>query len=292
MVAEGNQRKVTIIAITVPFPRRNGLSQHTSTNAIRAKRTMSFGLGKNRARPSSAAGKLLKLTNIISDQLEAPPFVKVRGIICLTRCLIMMRSRSREAVRSHEHLALSKNRAEYFEGAKAQRLRSAITVAFVSAGTGKRGLDQRVNQSMLLVIAPNPPSPRETRAETAVVTYLRQCTTNRPSLGSLKGEDEEVGAMVKERHQIVFEIKETLHGLLGSFYDQLSLSTSQQPFTTMDTSKSILMNTSVANYTSYNVSKMAKGSEGVPADVRRHVERLLLRLDFNNGFSNPRSIAK
>ncbi|PBL00600.1 hypothetical protein ARMGADRAFT_956584 [Armillaria gallica] len=106
--------------------------------------------------------------------------------------------------------------------------------------------------------------------------------------GSLKGEDEEVGAMVKERHQIVFEIKETLHGLLGSFYDQLSLSTSQQPFTAMDTSKSILMNASVANYTSYNVSKMAKGSEGVPADVRRHVERLLLRLDFNNGFSNPR----
>lgn len=105
--------------------------------------------------------------------------------------------------------------------------------------------------------------------------------------GSLKGEDEEVGAMVKERHQLVFEIKETLRGLLSSFYDQLSLSTSQQPFTTMDTSKSILMNTSVANYTSYNVSKMAKGSEGVPVDVRRHVERLLLRLDFNNGFSNP-----
>lgn len=81
---------------------------------------------------------------------------------------------------------------------------------------------------------------------------------------------------------------QTLHGLLGSFYDQLSLSTSQQPFTAMDASKSILMNASVANYTSYNVSKMAKGSEGVPADVRRHVERLLLRLDFNNGFSNPR----
>ncbi|KAK0445011.1 uncharacterized protein EV420DRAFT_1484443 [Desarmillaria tabescens] len=138
MVAEGNQRKVTIIAITVPFPRRNGLSQHTSTNAIRAKRTMSFGLGKNRARPSSVA----EPCNDIDD-------------------------------------ARSKNRAEYFEGAKAQRLRSAITVAFVSAGTGKRGLDQRVNQSMLLVIASNPPSPRETRAETAVVTYLRQCTTNR-----------------------------------------------------------------------------------------------------------------
>ncbi len=28
--------------------------------------------------------------------------------------------------------------------------------------------------------------------------------------GSLKGEDEEVGAMVKERHQIVFEIKEVM----------------------------------------------------------------------------------
>ncbi|KAJ7492481.1 gamma-tubulin ring complex protein [Mycena latifolia] len=101
--------------------------------------------------------------------------------------------------------------------------------------------------------------------------------------GSLKGGDEEVGAMVKERQGVVAEINETLQELLESFYEQLSLSTSQQPFTaaSTDASKSVLMNASLANHTTFNASKGVKGVDG----VRRYVERLLLRLDFNGAFS-------
>ncbi|KAJ7110068.1 gamma-tubulin ring complex protein [Mycena epipterygia] len=104
--------------------------------------------------------------------------------------------------------------------------------------------------------------------------------------GSLKGGDEEVGAMVKERAGVVAEINETLQELLESFYEQLSLSTSQQPFTatSTDASKSVLMNASLANHTTFNASKGVKGVDG----VRRHVERLLLRLDFNGAFSKGR----
>ncbi|KAJ6519967.1 gamma-tubulin ring complex protein [Mycena sanguinolenta] len=97
--------------------------------------------------------------------------------------------------------------------------------------------------------------------------------------GSLKGGGEEVGAMVRERQGVVAEINETLQELLESFYEQLSLSTSQQAFiaTGADASKSVLMS---ANQTTFN----AKGVDG----VRRHVERLLLRLDFNGAFSRGR----
>ncbi|KAJ6621222.1 gamma-tubulin ring complex protein [Mycena sp. CBHHK59/15] len=104
--------------------------------------------------------------------------------------------------------------------------------------------------------------------------------------GSLKGGDEEVGAMVRERQSVVAEINESLQGLLESFYDQLSLSTSQQPFTatSTDASKSVLLNASLANHTTFNASKGVKGVDG----VRRHVERLLLRLDFNGAFSKSR----
>ncbi|KAF7347716.1 Gamma-tubulin RING complex protein [Mycena venus] len=104
--------------------------------------------------------------------------------------------------------------------------------------------------------------------------------------GSLKGGDEEVGAMVRERQGVVAEINETLQELLESFYEQLSLSTSQQAFTATgtDASKSVLMNASLANHTTFNASKVVKGVDG----VRRHVERLLLRLDFNGAFSKGR----
>ncbi|KAJ6575264.1 gamma-tubulin ring complex protein [Mycena capillaripes] len=104
--------------------------------------------------------------------------------------------------------------------------------------------------------------------------------------GSLKGGDEEVGAMVRERQGVVAEINETLQELLESFYEQLSLSTSQQAFTATgtDASKSVLMNASIANHTTFNASKGVKGVDG----VRRHVERLLLRLDFNGAFSKGR----
>jgi gamma-tubulin complex component 4 len=77
-----------------------------------------------------------------------------------------------------------------------------------------------------------------------------------------------------------------------TFYEQLSLSTSQQPFTpTSDVSKSILFNVSTANASSYHQPfvrrKGVKGLEG-DGDVRRHIERLLLRLDFNEGFSKAK----
>lgn len=104
--------------------------------------------------------------------------------------------------------------------------------------------------------------------------------------GSLKGGDEKVGAMVKERWGVVAEINELLHGLLETFYEQLSLSISHQPFSAgTDASKSILMNASLTHHATYNISKIGKGVDGGIGQVRRHVERLLLRLDFNGGFS-------
>jgi len=45
------------------------------------------------------------------------------------------------------------------------------------------------------------------------------------------------------------------------------------------------MNASLANYTSVNFSRGGRGLEGGVGEVRRHVERLLLRLDFNSEFS-------
>ena len=77
--------------------------------------------------------------------------------------------------------------------------------------------------------------------------------------------------------------------LLDSFYEELSLSTSQQPFTaTGDASKSILM-TSTGNQTMFQRTFVrGKGFEW-NGEVRRHVERLLLRLDLNGSFSRRRS---
>lgn len=72
-----------------------------------------------------------------------------------------------------------------------------------------------------------------------------------------------------------------------SFYEQLSLSTSPQPIGNSDGSKSVLMNASIANYTTMNMSRVSKGIDGGMGDVRRHIERLLLRLDFNGRFSKP-----
>lgn len=82
--------------------------------------------------------------------------------------------------------------------------------------------------------------------------------------------------------------------LLDSFYEQLSLSTSQQPFTAAtDASKSIVMNASLANYTlsSFHRGKGGKGVDGT-GEVRRHVERLLLRLDFNGVFSRAKKTSE
>ncbi|EPQ60352.1 hypothetical protein GLOTRDRAFT_113017 [Gloeophyllum trabeum ATCC 11539] len=111
--------------------------------------------------------------------------------------------------------------------------------------------------------------------------------------GSIGADDSTVGGMVRERWAVVAEINDTLHSLLESFYEQLSTSTSKQPFNvTGDASKSILMNKSVANTTGFHTTfvrpRAGRGNADGDGDVRRHVERLLLRLDFNGGFSGPR----
>ncbi|KAI0673693.1 gamma-tubulin ring complex protein [Trametes maxima] len=109
--------------------------------------------------------------------------------------------------------------------------------------------------------------------------------------GSLAAGAQKVGDMVAERYTIVDEIDETLQTLLQAFYEQLSLSTTLQPFSAAaDATKSMLHNTSMANTTGFHTFVRAKRGKRLEGDeeVRRHVERLLLRLDFNGAFSNPR----
>jgi ribosomal RNA-processing protein 1 len=93
---------------------------------------------------------------------------------------------------------------------------------------------------------------------------------------------------------VLIFVYQTLHTLFEAFYEQLSLSTSQQPFTaTHDASKSILVNASIANASSFHhttthttfIRRKAGGGLEGDGEVRRHIERLLLRLDFNGGFS-------
>ncbi|KAI0652417.1 gamma-tubulin ring complex protein [Trametes meyenii] len=109
--------------------------------------------------------------------------------------------------------------------------------------------------------------------------------------GSLAAGAQKVGDMVAERYAIVDEIDETLQTLLQAFYEQLSLSTTLQPFSAAaDATKSMLHNTSMANTTGFHTFVRARRGKRLEGDeeVRRHVERLLLRLDFNGAFSNPR----
>jgi len=65
---------------------------------------------------------------------------------------------------------------------------------------------------------------------------------------------------------------------------------SQQPFAaTVDASKSgFLGGVSIINQTTQNFSRTARGLDGELDHSRRHVERLLLRLDFNGELSKPR----
>ncbi|KAH9897847.1 gamma-tubulin ring complex protein [Cubamyces lactineus] len=101
---------------------------------------------------------------------------------------------------------------------------------------------------------------------------------------------QKVGDMVAERYAIVGEIDEALQTLLDAFYEQLSLSTTLQPFSaTADVTKSVLLqNTSMANTTGFHTFRGGRRGKRLEGDeeVRRHVERLLLRLDFNGQFSS------
>ncbi|KAF9074848.1 gamma-tubulin ring complex protein [Rhodocollybia butyracea] len=114
--------------------------------------------------------------------------------------------------------------------------------------------------------------------------------------GSLNSEGEEVGTLVRERRAVVVEINETLHDLLVNFYEHLSSSTFQRPFasSSADASKSMAM--AVGDHMTFNSSRIpvasvsksrlqTNGDKAENVDVRRHVERLMLRLDFNGGFS-------
>ncbi|THH33408.1 hypothetical protein EUX98_g776 [Antrodiella citrinella] len=108
--------------------------------------------------------------------------------------------------------------------------------------------------------------------------------------GSIAGGGDRVGEMVAERGAVVAEIHETFDTLLETFYEQLSQSTTQQPFSVTDASKSVLYNMSTASATSgfhTFIRPKRKRLEG-DEEVRRHIERLLLRLDFNGEFSKQR----
>jgi gamma-tubulin complex component 4 len=124
--------------------------------------------------------------------------------------------------------------------------------------------------------------------------------------GSLDGPGHHApGEIVHQRWEIVSDIDnvrdqflighisdvfmQILQTLLTSFYEQLSLSTTQQSFNAAaDVSKSALVNVSIADATSAFVTTfIRRGSKAMDreGEVRRHVERLLLRLDFNGCFS-------
>ena len=122
--------------------------------------------------------------------------------------------------------------------------------------------------------------------------------------GSLRPGEEGGGAMVKERWAVVADIDEvsrhpslfdrvlivckTLRNLLETFYEQLNASISQQPLSNgLDASRSMYVGVSVANRSAVN---MSRGIDKNMDDSRRHVERLLLRLDFNGGLSKPRRV--
>jgi len=90
-----------------------------------------------------------------------------------------------------------------------------------------------------------------------------------------------VGHMVRERWRVVHDVNEALVSLLESLYEQLSSPTRQ----------------GYGADTSIDVSTTMMGTPGqggrrtrdIDTEMRRHVERLLLRLDFNGAVSKWRS---
>lgn len=79
--------------------------------------------------------------------------------------------------------------------------------------------------------------------------------------------------------------------LLETFYEQLSLMVSQPFILGGDVStRSFMMSTASMTFQSLARPKGIKADsyDGF-GETRRHVERLLLRLDFSGGFSKPQS---
>lgn len=129
--------------------------------------------------------------------------------------------------------------------------------------------------------------------------------------GSLStGGSESVGKLVNERREIVVSINKVcslvltsnsslmlctvclqeFRSLLETFYGQLS-STNSQPLNAGDASKTMFMNASIgnANASSFMRASARGKGKGLERDgeALRHIERLLLRLDFNRTFSKP-----
>lgn len=76
---------------------------------------------------------------------------------------------------------------------------------------------------------------------------------------------------------------------LEAFYEALTQSMSQPFSTTVDASKSAYIGASmVLNQTRAHNFSRTRGAESELGQSRRHVERLLLRLDFNGELSKPR----
>ncbi|KAF5388483.1 hypothetical protein D9757_004682 [Collybiopsis confluens] len=110
--------------------------------------------------------------------------------------------------------------------------------------------------------------------------------------GPMKGGDGEgAGTLMRDRCAGVSEINEIFHDLLITFYESLSSSTFQRPFTssTADASRSMAVGAqttfNMSRVPMTNVTKSRTDANKENMDVRRHVERLMLRLDFNGGFS-------
>jgi len=107
--------------------------------------------------------------------------------------------------------------------------------------------------------------------------------------GSLGGNDARI---LRERWKVVRDVNETLDSLLETFYEQLIASLSTQiplggngDTTTTTTSAFFASPFLAGNTSSTGKARVASMNRATDAEVRRTIERLLLRLDFNSGFS-------
>ncbi|CAG7853966.1 Spindle pole body component {ECO:0000256/RuleBase:RU363050} [Serendipita indica DSM 11827] len=100
---------------------------------------------------------------------------------------------------------------------------------------------------------------------------------------SFAGGDDNVGGLVRERWRVVHDVNEALVSLFETFYEQLTAASTTQVQANM-TAEMTLNNISSMIHPSMFLAADRKKRER-EGDVRRHIERLLLRLDFNGALS-------
>ncbi|KAG8806129.1 hypothetical protein FRC18_006269 [Serendipita sp. 400] len=101
-----------------------------------------------------------------------------------------------------------------------------------------------------------------------------------------------IGSMVRERWKVVHDVNEALVSLLETFYEQLSTASSTQVQANVTAEMTMNgMSSMMPSAFLLGIQDKANGSmllrekrEG-EGEVRRHIERLLLRLDFNGALS-------